>query len=198
MDEPIAAIEDQSAATPGYVILLNGSPSAGKTTVAVALWKVLEPGHWYRSLDDFRLGYTDAHWIAHSRPPFQQLFVGFIRSVREMALAGHNVITEAIILPSNIEAYLDALVGIRVYLVGVRCPLVVAERRERERADRLDGPVELAVPDFDQVHADRPYDVEFDTSVTSTAEVVERIRAALGSRSAPTAFDLMRSSGRAS
>ena len=180
------------ARTTGHVILLNGSPSAGKTTTARALWKELEPPHWYRSLDDFRQGYTDEQWASESRPPFEWLFLGFIRSVREMALAGHHVIAEAIILPENIATYLDAPDGIEVYLVGVRCPLEVAQHRERDRTDRLGSPVDLAVPWFDQVHADRPYDVEFDTSVISTAEAVAHIRAFLASGRPPTAFDVLR------
>ncbi len=189
---------DPGGPLPGHVILLNGSPSAGKTTTARALWKELEPPHWYRSLDDFRQGYIDEQWASDARPPFERLFLGFIHSVREMALAGHHVIAEAIILPENLTTYLDALDGIEVYLVGVRCPLEVAQRRERERTDRLGSPVDLAVPWFDLVHADRLYDVEFDTSVTSTAEAVARIRAFLAPGRPPTAFEALRSWSRSS
>jgi chloramphenicol 3-O phosphotransferase len=94
-------------------------------------------------------------------------------------------------LPGNTDLYLDTLDGITVYLVGVRCPLEIAQRRERERTDRLGGPIDLAVPDFELVHADRPYDVDFDTSVTSTSEAVVLIRDALNRP--PTAFDILRS-----
>jgi chloramphenicol 3-O phosphotransferase len=103
------------------------------------------------------------------------------------------VITEAVMLPRNVDAYLDALEGITVYFVGVRCPLGVAQRRERERTDRGSGPLDLAIPDFDLVHAERPYDVEFDTSVTSIAEAAALIREALTAGGPPTAFDVLRS-----
>jgi len=181
--------------TPGHVILLNGTPSSGKTTIARALWDELEPPHWYQSLDDFRKGYQERLWRDDPRPLFTRVFRGFIRSVREMALVGHDVITEAVMLPGNTDAYLDALAGVRVYLVGVRCPLEVAQRRERERTDRLNGPIDLAIPDFDLVNADRPYDVEFDTSLTSTAQAVALIRTVLSSGRPPTAFDVIRSRG---
>jgi chloramphenicol 3-O phosphotransferase len=186
------AIGSTSSVLVGHVILLNGTPSSGKTTIARALWDALEPPHWYRSLDDFRQGYQRRHWQADQGPLFDQVFRGFIRSVREMALVGHDVITEAVMLPRNTDAYLDALDGITVYLVGARCPLEVAQRRERERTDRGSGPLDLAIPDFDLVHADRPYDVEFDTSVTSTADAVTLIRTAIAAGRPPTAFDILR------
>ena len=177
----------------GHIILLNGTPSSGKTTIARALWDELEPPHWYRSLDDFRQGYQTRHWQAGPGPLFDSVFRGFIRSVRQMALVGHDVITEAVMLPGNTDAYLDAFDGITVYLVGVRCPLQVAQRRERDRTDRSGGPVELAIPDLDLVHADRPYDVEFDSSVASTADAVALIRSRVAAALPPTAFHLLRS-----
>jgi len=45
-----------------------------------------------------------------------------------------------------------ALHRLRVLFVGVRCPLAVAEQRERERGDRLVG---LARGLFDGVHTRR-------------------------------------------
>lgn len=173
--------------------MLNGTPSSGKTTIARALWEELEPAHWYRSLDDFRQGYQERQWREDPRPLFDLVLRGFVRSVREMALAGHDVITEAVMLPGNTSTYVDALGGITVYLVGVRCPLEVAQGRERERTDRLGGPIELAIPDFDLVHADRLYDVEFDTSVTSTADAVRLIRDRLAAGRPSTAFGILRS-----
>lgn len=182
----------REGAAPGHIILLNGTPSSGKTTVARALWDELEPPHWYRSLDDFRQGYQERHWLADPRPLFERVFRGFVRSIAEMAWAGHSVITEAVILPGNADTYLDALEGLTVVLVGVRCPLSVAQQRERQRTDRLGGPIDLAVPDFDAVHRDVPYDIDFDTSIVKTAGAVRRVRARLSSGEALTAFDLLR------
>lgn len=71
--------------------------------------------------------------------------------------------------------------------------LALNECRFAVLKDRLGSPVDLAVPWFDQVHADRPYVVEFDTSVISTADAVARIRDFLASGRAPRAFDALRS-----
>lgn len=177
---------------PGRVILLNGTPSSGKTTTARALWDVLEPAHWYRSLDDFRQGYQEQHWRGDHRQLFQLVFRGFVRSVGEMARVGHDVITEAVILPNTVDGYLDSLAGLAVVLVGVRCPLEVAQERERRRTDRLGGPIELAVPDFEAVHRSVLYDVDFDTSVVGTADAVALVRARLDSGRPFTAFEALR------
>jgi chloramphenicol 3-O phosphotransferase len=181
---------DPNGGEPGRVILLNGSPSAGKTTIARALWAELEPPHWYRSIDDFREGYLVRHWDEGPRPKWDDLVSGFVRSVAEMAWAGHHVITESVILPRWVDTYLDAFDGLTVVLVGVRCPLGVAQERERRRTDRRGGPIDLAVPDFDALHRDVSYDVDFDTSVTPIADAVRLIRDQL--RSPATAFDVLR------
>ena len=189
--------------TPGRIILLNGAPSSGKTTIARALWEVLEPPHWYRSLDDFRQGYTTHHWdaargpwsSAADRPLFAMLVEGYLRALRAMAGVGHHIIAESVILPDTLGTYLDALDGLTVFLVGVRCPLGVAEERERARAavDRHQGkPIDLRVPEFDLVHAHADYDVEVDTSMMSTTEVVDAIRAGLREPPSPAAFDIVR------
>jgi chloramphenicol 3-O phosphotransferase len=191
----------------GRVILLNGPPSSGKTTIAHALWKVLEPPHWYRSWDDFREGYLPRHldsargpWSQmHQRPLFQMLSDGYRGAIRAMALAGHNLISESIILPANIDAYLAALDGIPVFLVGVRCTLDVAEQRESARAptERQKGvPIDLRVPEFELVHSHGAYDVEVDTSASTVSDAVERIQAALAAPPSPSAFERIRADRR--
>lgn len=187
----------------GRVILLNGPPSSGKTTIARALQEVLDPPYWHRSLDHFRLGYLERHWDAargpwsgpSGRPLFHRLVDGYLHALRAMVLAGHNVLSEAIILPANVDLYLDAFDGIPVFLVGVHCSLEVAEERERSRAptERYRGvPIDLRVPEFDLVHSHGTYDAAVDTSALSVAVVVAAIRARLDPWPTSTAFDVIR------
>lgn len=187
----------------GHAILLNGAPSAGKTTLAGALQETLEPPHWHRSLDDFRRGYLDRHWDAarghwssSGRPLFRKLVEGYLGSLRAMTEAGHHVISESVILPDNLATYLDSFAGCRVVLVGVRCSLEVAEQRERQRAptDRYRGePIDLRVPEFDLVHSHGAYDIEVDTSIISVDDAARQIREGLASLPSSLAFDRLRS-----
>jgi len=183
------------------VVLLNGAPSSGKTTLVRALREVLDPPHFYLSLDDFRRGYLEKDWDSERGPWWQSqernlfrlLLKGYLLSLRAMADAGHHVIAEAVILPSSRYLYLDAFAGQDVFLVGVRCPLAVAQQRERERGDRVRGvPIELDVPEFDLVHSHGAYDIEVDTSVRPVHECVDLIRRALASPTpSPSAFERM-------
>jgi len=179
----------------GRVVLLNGTPSSGKTTLAKALQEVLDPPHWYRSLDDFIKGYLPKHWDsargpwseAHRRVLFMNVLHGYLRSLRAMAQVGHPIISESVILPLTRDLYLDSLADLEVYLFGVRCPLAVAQERERARRDRQQGvPIELDVPEFDLAHSHGPYDAEVDTSKMSVAQCVSTLTSAL--ERPPSAF----------
>jgi diadenosine tetraphosphate (Ap4A) HIT family hydrolase/chloramphenicol 3-O-phosphotransferase len=183
----------------GHVILLNGTPSSGKTTLARALHETLEPPHWYRSLDDFSKGYLPKHWDPHRGPwqdaqkreLFREVLHGYLRSLREMARVGHPIISEAVILPSTRELYVDSLSGLEVFLFGVRCPLPVAQAREAARTDRVQNkPIPLDVPEFELVHSHGPYDAEVDTSAQSVADCVAIFTAAL--ERTPSAFARLR------
>src|SRR5260221_14248787 len=112
--------ESASTIAPGRVILLNGTPSAGKSTIARALWEELEPPHWYRSIDDFRLGYRVR--LHDPAPTWDQLVSGFVVSVAAMARSGHHLITESVLLPQRLESYAAVLNGLAVTPSRVRFP----------------------------------------------------------------------------
>lgn len=67
----------------------------------------------------------------------------------------------------------------------MRCPLEEAERRERERGDRIQGLARLL---FAAVHAHGRYDLEVDTAQLSAEECAARIRARLVDGPPPAAF----------
>ena len=117
------------------------------------------------------------------------LLTGYLGSLRAMAVAGHQVLGESVILPVNLDLYRRSLEGLDVFIVGVRCPIDVAEARERARAPterNLGVPIDLRVPEFDLVHGG-PYDVEFDTSVTPVDDAVRSIVGTLSRP--PSAFN---------
>jgi chloramphenicol 3-O phosphotransferase len=150
----------------GQVMFLNGTPSAGKSTLATAMQTAAPGPLFYRSLDDFLDGYprrvreTDATL-------FNRVMVGYLRSLRELAGAGIDLVAEAVIVPDRVPLYVETFRDSRVLLVGVRCPLGIAEERERARTDRR--LLRLDVPEFELVHA-IPYDLEVDAGKPSETE----------------------------
>ena len=163
---------------PQRIVLLNGTSSAGKTTVARALQHTLEPRWLYVEFDQFVEMLTDAVPDSDQGPGGDDLGPwladGWYRVVGGIAASGFDVVVEDVILePYRLEAAMRFLAPFDVTFVAVRCPLEVAEQRERDRGDRDVGLVRYQ---FDLVHADRTYDGEIDTSALAPQACVAMIR----------------------
>lgn len=141
-------------------MLLNGSPSAGKTTLASAIQEAADWPIFHRSLDHFLAGYS-RHSRKVDRSLFEKVLTGYVHSLAALVRAGCDVVAEAVIIPERLGLYTDALKEVPVLLVGVRCSLETAVARELARTERT--PVELDVPWFESVHH-VPYDAEVDTT----------------------------------
>jgi chloramphenicol 3-O phosphotransferase len=157
------------------IVFLNGTPSAGKSTLARALHPRLQCPTYYRSLDDFLLGIQSRYWSGPAVPGlFADMRDAWLAGLREVALRGVPVLSESVIFPSDRPQY-DHLFGeFDVVMIGVRCPLAVAQQREAARSDRRTSRVDLDVPGFDDVHR-HAYPFEVDTSIECTEKSVERI-----------------------
>ena len=160
---------------PGRVVLLNGPPSSGKTTLALALQAALPDPYFHRSLDDFRAGYSTARWTSDDGTLFERVMVGYLGAVRAMAVAGNNIIAEAVITPARRRLYIANFDHLAVTLVGVRCPLELAIARERQRTDRLRGPVELPPDAYAAIHSHGSYDIDVDTSTGTARELATEL-----------------------
>jgi chloramphenicol 3-O phosphotransferase len=179
-----------------HIILLNGTSSAGKTSTATQLQKVLEQPYLHVSLDTF-LGMFPASWVA-TEPDFpgtgplaQRLFSGFHHSLAALAGVGNPLIVDHVLVePSWLKECVEVLAPFSVFFVGVRCPLEVLEQRERGRGDRLIG---LARVQFERVHAHASYDLEVDTSLASPSECAAQIQQAVQQTGLPRAFEQLRS-----
>lgn len=174
------------------LVFLNGPPSSGKSTIARALHDLLDEPYYYQSLDEYRRGYAERHWLADDGDLFRRTREAYLGNLRTLVSLGHHVIAEAMFLPDIIADYLRLFAGFPVLLVGVACPLEEAQRRERLRGDRGGGPINLAVPEFDLVHAHRQYDLEIESSTTSPAAAARRIKELIHSPPSPTAFEVLR------
>jgi len=134
----------------GRILLLNGPPSSGKTTLARAIQAAAEQPLWHQSLDDFRAGYSKRFWRVDDGSLFALAMYAYLRALRSIAEAGVDLVAESVITPTRRSMYLGVFDGFSVTFVGVRCTLPVAQAREHARTDRLRGPVDLDVPEFEQ------------------------------------------------
>ncbi|MFF0264522.1 chloramphenicol phosphotransferase CPT family protein [Kribbella sp. NPDC004536] len=179
-----------TATGPGRVILLNGTSSSGKSTIAGELMKSLD-GVWYDlKIDHFHRARARREWTDETfLPVFQRTVLGFHRAVAGMASAGNDVIVDHILGERwRLDDCLTVLDGLPVLFVGVQCSLPELERRERDRGNRTIG---LAAVQFPLVHAHGVYDVEVDSEELSPAECAAAIDARLND-GPPTAFAQLR------
>ena len=196
----------------GKIIFLNGTSSAGKTTLAHALQEILPEPYIHIALDQFRDGMparfrglnspkgsdgerglnvvpvTDAdepYTLVRFGEAGKRMLRGMRRAIAAMVSQGNNVIIDDIILePEFLDDYLDAFAGLKVYFVGVRCPLHEISRREQSRPGRFPG---TARGHFEVCHAHGIYDIEVDTSAALPEQCACEVFKAMQA-SAPRAF----------
>jgi len=177
---------------PGRVILLNGVPNAGKTTVAQLAQEQLEEAYWHLSLDDFLHGFSPRHRTGPNLPSFVQVMHGYMRSLQQLALCGINIVSEAVITPARLDTYLDLFGDLPVLLVGLHVPLEVARQREASRTDR--SHYEVTDRDIEWVHAHKLYDLELDMARLTLEEAAYRVLQLVASPPSVTAFERLRDS----
>ena len=184
---------------PGRIILINGTSSSGKTTLAKGLQSTL-PELWLEmGIDRFAYalpgrilgqpawpqlfryvrpdGATDGPFAIKTTALGQRFVSSMHRTAAAIAGSGINVIVDHVLLEGSwLEECRRLWAGHSVLFVGVRCPLDVVVQRELERKDRTLGQAEAQ---FAVAHTWGAYDVEVDTSQLTPQEAVARILAAL-------------------
>ena len=172
----------------GRLVILNGTSSAGKTTLGRAMqdgdgtpWVLTGIDHYWSRLprryledeignpDGFRSLYEGEGEARRTvgfvvGPTFRRLMYGLHRTVAALVEAGNDVLVDY--LPFDEAMARDAVsvwAELDGVLVAVRPPLEVSERWERERGDRDLGQARVM---FDQAHSFGRFDLVIDTSVT--------------------------------
>jgi len=170
------------------VIVLNGGSSSGKSGIARCLQAVL-PDPWLAlgtdtfgemlppSLRESGVGLgIGADGEVTVGPGFRALEAAWIAGVAAMAGAGARVIVDEVFLggPYSQRRWQEALDGLGVLWVGVRCDAAVAAGRETARGDRVGG---MAAAQADLVHRGVTYDLEVDTTHTEALACARAIAA---------------------
>jgi chloramphenicol 3-O phosphotransferase len=184
------------------IVLLNGTSSAGKTSLAKALqrrWpgpllavgidtvvfalpgRWLDPPGWHEVF--VYTGAGDDLEITPG-PLGDRLVAGLHRSVAALAGQGFDVVVDHVLLSRSwVEDAATALAGHPVLSVGVRCPLAEVVRREAARKDRTLG---QARAQFEPVHRWPGYDLELDTSQADPDTCAEHVLRAATTHPGPT------------
>lgn len=209
---------------PGTVIYLNGSSSAGKSTLGRALQELLGAPYLLLGIDSlfgavtgrliraFRVGspeiaqWSGIAWVFDEAEHVQgiefgeegrRLPYGLHSMVAALAGEGNNVIVDDVIMEPDMALHCAAaLVETPAHIIGVCCALEVLEERERARGDRHKG---LARYLHQRPHLHIPfYDFEVDSGAASPEACASAIRDYLEKRSLPRALSALQSPREAS
>lgn len=196
---------------PGQIVILNGTPRSGKSSIATAIQNKFD-GVWMNlGVDRFKQMTSERYQPGiglrpgGERPDLEPLIVILYHAMYE-AIAQHsrlglNVVVDvghhdAYSIPRGIlPNCARQLIGLPVLFVGVRCPLeVIMERRRAtwhvgSADDRsIPEPVRL----WQQaVHEPGIYDLEVDTSKLSSEECADVIRQRIEHGPPPLAFQIL-------
>jgi chloramphenicol 3-O phosphotransferase len=182
------------------VIILNGTGSVGKSSVAKALQAIASEPFLHVSGDAFlemlpgtMIDHPDGIMVeriaAGQGEPTLVIKLGAVvhrtlrgmrAAVAAMAAEGSNLIVDGIMLnAADQQDYRDRLSGVELHFIGLYAPLADLEQREKDRKDRLIG---VARWQYHRVHEGMRYDLEIDTSVSSPSECASRIATATSIR----------------
>jgi chloramphenicol 3-O phosphotransferase len=189
-------------AVPIEVIVLNGTSSSGKSTLAEALqdllqesWLVFGIDTLFRALplsllelhEDTKISPRprdhvvrdggisfDAHGAITVGAEFRRLDDARLVGLAAIAETGTRLILDEVFLDGgeSQERVRQAFAGRRVAWVGVTCDLAVAKQRELDRGDRVVGMVEQQSK---IVHDGVHYDLVVDTTSRPTLELAQEI-----------------------
>ncbi|HEY3502091.1 MAG TPA: chloramphenicol phosphotransferase [Actinocatenispora sp.] len=194
---------------PGQIVILNGPPRSGKSSIARAiqasfagLWMNLGVDH-FKHMTPARFQPGIGLRPGGERPDLEPVVVTLYRAMYESIAAhsrlGINVVVDAVhhdsyasprdVLPSCARQ----LRGLPVLFVGVRCPVDVALERRRatwggtgyETTGTVQDPVALW---HEAVHTPGLYDLDVDTSTLRPEDCAQLIARRLAEDPPPRAF----------
>jgi len=192
--------------TLGQIVILNGAPRAGKSSIAAAIQETFD-GVWMNlGLDNFKrmtperyqpgIGLRPGGEAPHLEPLVVTLYHAMYEAIAAHSRLGVNVVADAGfhdwysvprgILPQSARL----LAALPVLFVGVRCPIeVILERRRATWGpDMAEGRMPAVLRFQEAVHVPGIYDLELDTSTLTPLEGAQRIQQRLRDRPAGTAF----------
>jgi len=200
----------------GNVIVLNGPSVAGKSSIQNKLQESFAEPYMAMGIDSILVAMLPTRYFTgaapdrkevlygvastdeSSSPVFtlrfgpkgQRVMAGMHAAVAAFAEHGNNIIVDYILYEREwLPDLANALRSVNAYFVGVRTPLDVLEERERQRATSPRG---HARSHHATVHAHELYDVEVDTSRSSSEQCAAQIAEFVRTHSRPGTFEQLR------
>ncbi|MCS5712351.1 GNAT family N-acetyltransferase [Candidatus Berkiella aquae] len=195
------------------IIFLNGTSSAGKSTLARKIMRQSARPFLYYSIDHLVNYWIDEKFVAFENEPRDWFFHEFslddngnplthivdgpnaiqlhwdmIDALAVLIQKGYDLIIDEVLWDEKIFArYADALCfANRVYIVKVACELLECERRESDREDRFKG---MARALYNQVYyQELSYDLEVDTTATQPEQLASVVVQFVENHKTPQAF----------
>ncbi len=196
----------------GTLILLNGTSSAGKSTVAKALQEIMDEPYLHSGPDHFQLAHppgmititdrpdTEADgWLAlygdnglcevRIGPLGRRMVEGVYRAMAALSDTGLNVIVDSVVAEQwSLDLAVEVLHAYPAYFVCLDLPFAVAEAREVERGDRGPGNARYF---YDRVYSlSDCYDLRVDAAANDPDECAWLIKHAVET-TAPAALRLL-------
>lgn len=168
-------------------MFLNGTSSAGKTSISMELINQKEILFHHLSIDDFFHNFND---LINNKFPdlkpvkeldnvvigqimFDPIISMYYATIKLFLEYGLNVIVDTVIENDKwFNDYLDVLFDYPTLFVGVICSKEELSRREQIRGDREIG---LANSQYDKVYCFNEYDLEVNTEELNPTESAEKI-----------------------
>ncbi|MBU1304252.1 MAG: chloramphenicol phosphotransferase [Alphaproteobacteria bacterium] len=193
----------------GRIVILNGAPRAGKSSIAAAMQTSL-PGTWINLGVDAQNRTLPPHLLPgiglrpggerpDLEPMVRPLFLALYAAIAAHARAGFDVVADV----GHHDHYSQALGilpecarsldGLDALFVGVHCPLDVIMTRRNAHPDSqyvkgegVPAPVQRWQ---DAVHVPGIYDLSLDTGTLTPGACAQAIGAALAAPQRPSAFE---------
>lgn len=191
-----------------FIIFLNGSCSAGKSSIASQLQRMVHPSlhvgmdHYIKMMDRdyfdkgpfasqgfyFEKDPENPSIITHIKlgPVGEQFTYAMRRSIKALIDNQFNLIIEELLFDDKaFKDYLELFRDYKVYFIAIKPPLQIAEQREKERGNRIIG---LAKAQYDHVYKNKIFDLEIDSSLCSPRECADKIMEFIQNQPNPRAF----------
>ena len=197
------------ATEPGQIIILNGAPRSGKSSIVAVIQDTFE-GVWMNLGVDRFMQMTPARYLpgiglrpGGERQDIEALVPILYRALYESIAAHSRLGLNVVVDVGHHDAYATPrgilpdcarrLSGLPVLFVGVRCPIETIMQRRRATGWNADSPAGAPAPPPVQlwqreVHIPGIYDLEVDTSLLSPQECAAMIRQVLDHGPTPSAL----------